>query len=204
MSMFTVSTRNIGSFPVEGGVSNKDVKIFKIGKSKNHTKNFSNTSTLMQTGGISAGFFTSEAIEHLKKLWVSIEENQDFITQVEPGVPFVQYDEELEKSVSSDALEVLIVSTLGRIKYGQLFKNFQDPSVSEEFDLMADAYAAKVHGPEAVVTAIKASYIDYVYTRQKALLGFDTSLKDWWVDTAMESYPTLAKRLEVLHEQIKD
>lgn len=204
MSTFTVTTRNIGSYPVEKGLSEKPIKIFKIGKSKNQVKNFTTTVALMQTGGIVSQVFTKEDIEHLKKAWENDQENQDFITQIEPGVPFIQYHDELEKSIPDFALEVLITSHIGHIKKGHLFKGSSGLIIDEEFDLAADAYAVEEHGAEKVVATLNAVYNCYLYPRQKALLGFEEGLREWTINSVYEAYPSLEKRFEVLLAQIKD
>lgn len=39
---------------------------------------------------------------------------------------------------------------------------------------------------------------------QKALLGFETELKEWMTDSVYKSYPSLLTRLDALLAQIKD
>lgn len=199
MTTHTMFTRDIGSYPTQNGYTNKPIKIFKVGKSKNHIKNFTAAVALMQTGGIVTNLFTEEDVEHIKKAWKNDQENQDFITQIEPGVPFIQYHDELEKSIPDFALEVLITSHIGHIKKGHLFIGFPEVIVDGGFD-----QAAEEHGAEKVIATLNAVYNCYLYPRQKALLGFEKGLKEWMTDSVYESYPSLLTRLDTLLAQSKD
>lgn len=63
---------------------------------------------------------------NISKAWENDQENQDFITQIEPGVPFIQYQAWTGKSIPDFALEVLITSHIGHIKKGHLFIGFPE------------------------------------------------------------------------------